>query len=151
MPHGFHKFYLLNGHGGNTDVNSVAVRELKQRNPKCTFGHIGYFAFCTEVIAELMEGPQKEMRHACEAEASLGLFLFPELVRADKLRDDGLRPEPPVRGAVHFFDEMTEEGSLGFATLATAAKGEKIFVAAVEGVTRELEAIADGYTLQGYF
>ena len=98
-----------------------------------------------------MEGPQKEMRHACEAEASLGLFLFPELVRADKLRDDGLRPEPPVRGAVHFFDEMTEEGSLGFATLATAAKGEKIFVAAVEGVTRELEAIADGYTLQGYF
>ncbi len=151
LPHGFHKFYVLNGHGGNTDLNSIAMRELKQRNPTATFGHSGYFAFCTDVVAAVLEGPQKEMRHACESEASLGLHLFPQLVRRDKLRDDGLKTEPSLKGMVHFFDEMTVEGSLGFATLATAEKGAKIFSAAVDGVVTELTAVADGYVLKGYF
>lgn len=147
IPHGFTKFYVLNGHGGNTEPNGVALRELKQRYPNFTFGHSGYFAFLADQAKEILEGPTKEMRHACEAEASLALHLFPELVRKDKLRDDGLKPEPPIRGVIHHFDEMTEDGSLGHATFATAEKGKRFFDLAVEGVVRELTAIADGYTL----
>lgn len=149
IPHGFEKFYVVNGHGGNTEPNGVALRGLKARHPALTFGHSGYFAFSTEVAAETMEGPFKEIRHACEAETSLMLHLHPHLVRTDLLRDDGLAPDPPVRGVIHTFDEMTEGGSLGYATLGTAEKGRKIYEAACAGLEAELRAVADGYVLAG--
>ena len=149
IPHGFHKFYVLNGHGGNTEPNGIAMRRLKAKHPNLTFGHSGYFPFAEAKIAEVLEGPVKKMMHACEAEASLIMHLRPELVRTQLLRDDGLHPEPNVVGVVHHFDELTEEGSLGYATLATSAKGKAIFEAAVEGVAQELQRIADGYVLIG--
>jgi creatinine amidohydrolase len=89
------------------------------------------------------------MRHACEAETSLMLHLRPDLVRKDLIRDDGLKPEPPLRGVVHHFDEVSEDGSLGHATYATPEKGRMIFEAAVLAVAAEIEAIAEGYVLIG--
>ncbi len=149
LPHGFAKFFVLNGHGGNTEPNGVAMRELKAAHGAQTFGHSGYFAYVESEVAAILEGPTKEMRHACEAETSLVMFLRPALVRADLLRDDGLLPEPPVRGLVHHFDEMTQEGSYGYATLATKEKGRRIFEAAVAAASKEIEALADGYVLIG--
>jgi len=149
IPHGFHRFYVLNGHGGNKEPNGIAMRKLKARHVEATFGHSSYYDFAKTAVAETLEGPLKELRHACEAETSLILHLYPHLVRRDKLRDDGLAPEPKIVGLVHHFDEVTEQGSYGFATLATSEKGEKIFSAAVAGVTSEIEGIANGYFLRG--
>jgi creatinine amidohydrolase len=150
IPHGFRKFYLLNGHGGNTEPNGIALRELKAEYPNCVFAHKGYFqCIPPELTASVMEGPLKEIKHACEAEASLMMHLRPELVRMDKLRDDGLLPEPPVQGAVLHFDEMTEQGSFGYATLATSVKGERLFKAAVEGVLQQIRYFAEGFVLRG--
>ncbi len=148
IPHGFHKFYLLNGHGGNTEPNGVALRELKSKYRNCTFGHSGYFAFIGPEIENVMTGPVRSMMHACEAETSLMMHLAPTLVRVDRLRDDGLAANPPLRGVIHHFDEFTEQGSLGYATLATAEKGKKLFELALEGCVKEIEAIADGYVLE---
>ena len=78
------------------------------------------------------------------------MHIAPELGAAkDKLRDDGLTTEPPVKGVIHHFDEMTEQGSMGYATLATAGKGKRLFELAVEGCAREITRIADGYVLRG--
>jgi creatinine amidohydrolase len=148
IPHGFYRFYVINGHGGNTEPNGVALRELKQRNLNCTFGHSGYFSFIGSEIESIMEGPLKDIRHACEAEASLMLHIAPELVRKDLLRNDGLRASPNVKGVIHHFDEITEEGSLGYATLANADKGKRLFDLAVDGCVREIAGIADGYVLE---
>jgi creatinine amidohydrolase len=57
--------------------------------------------------------------------------------------------EPEVRGLVLHFDEMTEEGSKGYATLATAEKGKRLFEAAIEGAVKEIGALAGGFVLQG--
>lgn len=149
LPHGFHKFYVLNGHGGNREPNGIAIRSLKARYPNAAFGHASYYDFAKNAVAEVMEGPLKELRHACEAETSLILHLHPDLVRRDKLRDDGLVSEPRVFGVTHHFDEITEQGSYGYATLATAEKGKIIFDAAVAGVVSEIGAIASGYVLRG--
>jgi len=148
LPHGFYKFYVLNGHGGNTEPNGMTLRKLKQREPRLWLGHQGYFAFSASAAARVLEGPTKFIRHACEAEASLMMHLHPHLVRMNKLRDDGLSPEPPVKGMIHHFDEISQEGSLGYATLATAEKGKKLFDAAVKGVVEELQAVAEGYLLK---
>lgn len=149
IAHGFTKLYVLNGHGGNTAPNAVALRRLKANHPALSFGHAGYFEFIGDLCAEVLEGPVKGIQHACEAEASLMAHLHPELVRTDKLRDDGLAAEPPLRGMVHHFDEITEEGSLGYATLATAEKGRRLFEAALEGACAEIRALAEGYNLIG--
>jgi creatinine amidohydrolase len=147
--HGFHKFYVLNGHGGNTDPNGVALRELKQQHPTFTFGTSSYYSFAATKIAEALEGPLKGIRHACEAETSLMLHVRPDLVQVERIRNDGLVADPAVAGVIHNFDEVTEEGSFGYATLATAEKGKAIFASAVDGVSKELETIADGYALIG--
>ena len=149
LPHGFRKFYFLNGHGGNTEPNGVALRKMKAKYRNALFGHLGYFALITDEIKDVLEGPAKDMRHACEAEASLIMHLHPELVRKERLRDDGLRTEPPVKGAVLHFDEFTEQGSLGYATLASPEKGKKIFDAAVRAASTEIERFADGFVLVG--
>lgn len=148
LPHGFHKFYVINGHGGNTEPNGVALRELKLKYPSATFGHHGYFHFIGSEIESIMEGPLKQIRHACEAEASMMMHVAPHLVRMEKLRDDGLRSNPPVQGVIHHFDEMTEQGSFGYAILATAEKGKQLFELAVKGCVREIKALADGYVLE---
>lgn len=143
--HGFRKFYLLNGHGGNDDPNGVAARTLKANHPNAFFGRGSYYEFARSAICDALEGPLKEMRHACEAETSLMMHLHPSLVRLDKLRDDGLQSEPAIRGAINHFDEITEQGSFGFATRGSTEKGKVIFEAAVHGVVEELRAVSGAY------
>ena len=149
IPHAFTKFFILNGHGGNNDPNSIVSRELKLAYPTATFGHCGYYEYVADEIGPLLDGPLKKMAHACEAEASLVMHLAPHLVRLDRLRDDGLSSEPAIRGLCHHFDEMTEEGSYGYATFATPEKGRLIFDAAVLAVTDEMRSLAEGYVLTG--
>ncbi len=148
VGHGFTKFMLINGHGGNTAPNSIACREFKDNYPELTFVQAGYFQFIDDaVLAEVMEGPAKGIQHACEAETSLMLHIAPDLVRPDKLRDDGFHTEPKVEGVTLRFDEWTEEGSLGYATLGTAEKGRRLFESAVEGACTQVSALANGFVL----
>ncbi|MCW5940498.1 MAG: creatininase family protein [Fimbriimonadaceae bacterium] len=148
--HGFWKFYLLNGHGGNTSPNDLVCRRLKEQNAENVYGHVGYFDFLgPETLGSTLTGASKTIRHACEAESSLMMHLHPRLVRTDKLRDDGLADPSKVPGLVWMFDEITEEGSLGEATLATADKGRRLFEEAVAGVVAALESLHEGVALAG--
>ena len=147
-PHGFRRFYVLNGHGGNAAPNEIALRGLKAAMPNLALGGTDYYAFARDAIREATTGPQKELRHADEAETSLMLHVAPELVRMAQAYDDGLTPEPPVAGLVEPFDATTERGSYGYPSYATAEKGAAIFGAAVAGVVAELEAFR-GYVLRG--
>jgi creatinine amidohydrolase len=149
IPHAFTKFFVLNGHGGNGEPNGIAIRELKAAHPDLTFGHSGYYDYVSTEISQQLTGPLKHMAHACEAETSLVMHLAPNLVRKDKLRNDGLVAEPFIRGLCHHFDEMTEEGSYGYATLGTPEKGKAIFESAVFAITEELRCLAEGYVLTG--
>jgi creatinine amidohydrolase len=149
--HRFHRFLIINGHGGNNEPNGVTLRQIKEQNPNLTLGHRGYYQFAEQVIAETLEGSIKGIQHACEAEVSLMLHLHPEKVRKDLIRDDGLRPVTPVQSLVKGWDEISEEGSFGFATLGTAVKGKRIFDACVEGIMNEIEAIHAGVVYRGIF
>jgi creatinine amidohydrolase len=145
--HGFFKFFFLNAHGGNTELNGIVTRILKEGNRQLWVGHRGYYSFIEKEIAETLEGPFKAIRHGCEAETSLMLHLHPEKVRRDKIQDDGLIPSPPVEGMTHMYDEVTQRGSNGFATLATAEKGKFLFELGVKRVVENFETIHSGYTL----
>jgi len=148
--HGFHRFYVLNGHGGNAEPNGLALRQLKDEHPGWTLGHGGYYHFIPPATMEAnLIGPMKEIGHACEAETSLMMWVRPELVRADRIQDDGLRSSARVPGLVWRFDELSERGPLGYPSLATREAGERLFFAATEGVTQALRALREGITLIG--
>lgn len=149
IKHGFQRFFLLNGHGGNAEPNGIAMRKLKVLHPSLTFGHSNYYTFCETEAASVLEGPAKRIQHACEAETSLIMHIRPDLVREDKIRDDGLTVDPPILGLTNHFDEITEQGSLGYATLATPEKGRTIFEAAVAGIVKNFENLHGGHVFLG--
>ncbi|MBS1709686.1 MAG: creatininase family protein, partial [Armatimonadetes bacterium] len=73
--HGFWKFYVVNGHGGNTEPNGVAMRALKEKDKDLLLGHVGYFEFIDPALLAGLKGPLKNIAHACEAETSLMMHL----------------------------------------------------------------------------
>lgn len=151
LSHGFRKFLVINGHGGNTEPNGIALRELKAAYNEGFFAHAGYFSLVGDVAAGVLKGPLKSIRHACEAEASMMLHLFPDLVRVNLLRDDGLEsdpPAPPGLAVIHHFDEVTEEGSWGYATYADKETGRRLIEAAVEGVIGAIDHVAEGFVFR---
>jgi creatinine amidohydrolase len=95
-------------------------------------------------VADLLE-KQPGALHACEAETSVMLFLYPELVRMDRARDfhlpeeeferyvRGQLPAPPPGGA----------GTVGSPTAATAAKGEAIYHRIMHAVRRAVFLVED--------
>lgn len=145
--HRFTRFLVLNGHGGNTDLNSIVLRRFKNLYPNQTFAHTGYFELITDAISESLKGPLKHISHACEAETSLVMHLRPDLVRRDNLRDDGMRAEPPISGLVFNFDELSDEGSIGCSTYASPETGAKIFDAAVQATSELLQRMANSYVM----
>jgi creatinine amidohydrolase len=148
--HGFHKIFLVNGHGGNSSPHDVVLRKWKHHNPAHTVGSVDYYKlFPQSLLDQNVRGPLKAVRHACEIETSLMLHLAPELVRLEASRDDGLRPEEPVSGVVWNYDELTEDGGFGYPTLATAELGQVLFESAVEKLTELLVALASGFSLVG--
>jgi creatinine amidohydrolase len=95
-------------------------------------------------IGDLLE-TQPGHLHGCEAETSVMLFLYPELVRMGRARDfqlpeaeferyiRGQLPSPPPGGA----------GVVGNPTAATAAKGQAIYERVLEAVRRAVFGAAD--------
>lgn len=147
---GFLVAYIVNGHGGNTSGNDLAVRELKTRFPNITVGAAGYFEFIAPTVMEqTLTGPFRTIRHACEAETSLMLHCHPQQVRMDRAVDDGLDPVPFVPGLGATFAERTQDGVLGCATLGTAEKGRVLFEAAVTGLAEACRALSEGIHYQG--
>lgn len=152
ISHGFTRFFVVNGHGGNTEPNGIALRSLKAKHPNMVFAHADYYQFVGPEGEKAMKGPLKSIKHACEAEASMMLHLYPNLVRRERLRDDGLRcvPEPPAGlKLIQHFDEITEEGSFGHATHADAETGRRLIELAVDGCALAVEFLYSGYHLVG--
>lgn len=150
MHHGFRKIFVINGHGGNSGPNQVALRALREERLDCQLGEAGWFEFVpAEVWQEVMEGPTKTIRHACEAETSVMLHLYPDLVQKDKLGSDGLQSDPPVPGMIWTFDEMTDMGSWGHSIHATPAKGWRLYEEAVKGGIAAMDALSEGVVLLG--
>jgi creatinine amidohydrolase len=144
--HGFRRLYVLNGHLGNHALNEVALREVKLRHPNALLAHGEYFHLAQAEVDAVMQAfghpGGLTMGHGDEIETSLMLAVAPERVRLSRVIDDGLSPEPPVQGLVTSFEERSEQGIAGNATVANAPLGTQLLAAIVERVTYELTQFA---------
>jgi creatinine amidohydrolase len=139
---------LLNGHGGNRAPLGVALIELAGEETRA-YG-MTYWDLLGDVVAEEL-GPAapEACGHACALETSLMQHLHPDSVRESLIPPDGTPPTWPdphmfsseVVEVVRPFEELKADGVVGRPSLATPELGRRLFDAAVERGSREVERI----------
>ena len=146
--HGFYKILIVNAHGSNRPVLDIAARLTIVENPDVQCGMLSWWDLKTvrEAVGEFRES--EWTGHACELETSLYLAVDPERVRMDLARPDlnprmskhfwsDLVDQPPAGHSTKVFltdywSTVSETGTWGDPTSATAAKGNAILAAAAE-------------------
>ena len=155
--HGFRKILILNGHGSNRPVLDVAARLAIVDNPDVQCGMLSWWDLkrVREAVAEFRES--EWTGHACELETSVYLAVDPGNVHMELARVDvnprmsphfwsDLVDQPPAGYATkvnmtEYWSTVSETGTWGDPTVATAEKGEAILRAASDEraeIVREL-------------
>ncbi len=136
LDDGYRRVLLLNGHGGNIDPMRVALRRLQPGYPHALLTAASYWSIAEQEIITQLDGEDKILGHACEAETSLVMHLRPDLVRTDDVEDatDYVRD---MQSGVFICQDMaqrTREGYTGRPDLASADKGAAMFEAIVSRI-----------------
>jgi len=84
---GFKKILIVNGHGGNNEILRVFLRDsLTKKKEYALYAMISPWAPLAELTAKLSEG--RTVGHACELETSVGLYLFEDLIKMDRVKQE---------------------------------------------------------------
>ncbi len=145
VARGFDRFYLLNGHGGNSSFIINAVKYAGERHPRVFCATAWLYLSGPNGIASLEKYRQSKlggMGHACELETSLILHLRPELVHLERVVDETDFISTPsyymdwVEGGALIANppwaDDTKTGAYGAGSLASAKKGKIWLNAAID-------------------
>jgi creatinine amidohydrolase len=153
VEHGFRRFLIVNGHGGNNGIVDVLASTLGRKHyGKATIAGLTYFALARDAIAKLRESRPGGMGHACEFETSMLMHLRPDLVQVERAAVTYPNPgstylttdllgSSAVR-TYHDFGDLAESGTLGDPSLASAEKGARFFEAVRNEMVRFIEDFA---------
>lgn len=153
--HGINKIIILNGHGGNRYSLYIAARRAKDELGLSVVA-TEYWSFIPQKVTESNVETARidssfSVGHACEAETSMGLYIFPDKVRKNAIRKEEIELSPKqrlmlpyLRGHIIYpgFDvELSKTGvkPFGDPTIASFEKGKNLIEAAVKGFTEFLE------------
>jgi creatinine amidohydrolase len=137
VGHGFERFYLISGHGGNCSFLTNVIKYAGERHPRIFCATTWLYLSGPEGIEVLQkhrQSGQGGMGHAGELETSLILHLKPELVDMHQVVDE----TDFIATASYFMDwveggalvanppwyDDTATGAYGAGSLATAENGE---------------------------
>ena len=138
---GFQSVFLLNGHGGNSELIQLVVRDLALKYP-CRLAAASYWTVAWDSLVE--EGahlPGRLPGHAGAFETSQVMVLRPELVREPRPhRSEATGSDPrgfsqPCRIEEHGFWQSID-GYTDSPDRADAAQGKRYLAAAVKFVAR---------------
>jgi creatinine amidohydrolase len=143
--HGIERFFIVDGHAGNQGALDVLMTKLRFQM-EIRAAYLFYFTLVDDVIREGVK--TERWGHACEVETSMGLALQPDIVRGEALELGKVRSTtlpysntvgPLKLGVPLSFDEITENGALGDARLASEAFGQELADAVVSRSVEFLE------------
>ncbi|MEM1509267.1 MAG: creatininase family protein [Thermofilaceae archaeon] len=140
---GFKRILILNAHGGNRRPLSFFVREMQEKGkPYLLYAWVEPWKAIQDVIEKIRE--TEPIEHACEIETSMGLHLFPELCKLERVKGPAkLGVEKVVNDIQTMVDWVSYaiEGYVGDPRAATKDKGKVIFEEWVRKVADLLEKI----------
>ena len=137
VAHGFTRFYLMSGHGGNCSFLVNVVKYAGEKYPRIFCATSFLYLSGPQGVAALdqkRQSPLGGMGHACELETSLMLHLRPKLIHLERAVDElafistpsyymdwieggDLTANPP-------WEDDTRTGAYGAGSLGTAQKGK---------------------------
>lgn len=136
---GFKNFMIINGHAGNTPIIGQVCRPL-ERDLGIKTAQVDWWRFTHKAALGVCENEGWMCHgHASECGTSVMLYLHPEYV--DMSKAACVTPKEGEKFGEYddfieytVFNETTESGILGDATIASAEKGERIFTKAVDRI-----------------
>lgn len=148
--HGFRRFALLLGHGGNYATMQAAAQDLAVELPQSQFVFLNWLPYSESKYPEFIRSKRSE-GHSGEGETARVLVSHPNLVQmqraqvfyseaADKAEDK----EHPLMGGGIFqattnWKSLTPYGSVGDPTLATVKTGTKSYEVIVDWIVYALK------------
>jgi creatinine amidohydrolase len=139
---GIHRILLLNAHDGNIPSIEIAARTAKVAHPELSIATIDWWVVTNQRIAEGTFDVWDGWGHGGEAETSLGLALFPELMQMEHARGQVPTTDPYVK-EFWLFEELTKYGASGDPKHATTAKGQAIVDVVVDYMVPYLRRFED--------
>jgi creatinine amidohydrolase len=157
--HGFRHILIVNGHGSNRPCLDLAARLTIVDNPDVACGMLSWWDLRDVQNAIRAFRASEWTGHACELETSVYLAVDADNVAMDKARIDinprmskhfwsDLVGQPPDGYANHVFmtdywSTVSETGTWGDPTVATAEKGETIIQAAAAEIVEIMRELKD--------
>lgn len=149
QQHGFQRFMIVNGHGGNTAALGNAVVRINEELAPTFVASAIYFSFADEGIDEQF-GIEGITGHACEMETSAAMYLAPEIVKTNALAagemtelTHELRQSLRKYGVAvpYRFDRYTANGALGDARKASLEYGQALMESALNNFVAFMDEI----------
>jgi len=143
--HGLGHFLLVNGHGGNVDpLNVISMKLRRELNVQVAV------MFYMQLAADVIKAGAKTTLygHACEVETSVGLYLAPQAVKPERGAGEvnhyahaytDIKSEARLNYPF-MFEELTANGALGDARLATFEFGQTIVETTLERTLEFLQS-----------
>ena len=152
--HGFSKFLILNGHGGNITAAEVCAQDISMEL-SLPIVAATYWLEAADRFAKILE-TQTNVMHACEAETSMMMALEPNLV-VDSLLNEAKGPMKldflnAGKGSYRWrsLTHVTSNGVIGDPSQSSSAKGEQLLQEASQAIF-ELICNPDTFKLQSEF
>jgi creatinine amidohydrolase len=144
--HGFTKIAMINGHGGNRLPTQTVIMNIVEELGFPVY-FLEYHLGSEQVIRDTLE-TQNQIVHACEAETSMMLAYYPELVDPIYKETKGGNITKDTKlgaGAYTFsrFETKTECGALGNSYAATPEKGKIILEAMGKNLAKAVSDLWD--------
>jgi creatinine amidohydrolase/Fe(II)-dependent formamide hydrolase-like protein len=148
LNHGFRRAVVIPSHGGNFDVVTEAVAELRRKLPE---KQISTFADLKRLIAashklsnEFGIAPGASGAHAGEFETSILLFLRPDLVEMNRAEEGFTKDIGPLIPDLlkYGLAKVTHNGILGDGRLGDASRGARYLGAWLDLILDEVHASA---------
>lgn len=151
QQHGFERFMIVNGHGGNVAPLGDAVVRINEELSPRFIGHALYFGFVDKGIDEQF-GIDGITGHACEMETSAAMYLAPEIVKTGSLAAGEMTELTyNLRGSLgkygvnvpYRFDRYTTNGALGDARRSSVEYGGAMMESALTNFVAFMEEIVN--------
>ncbi|WP_205124343.1 creatininase family protein [Tsukamurella asaccharolytica] len=142
--HGFRRFLVVNGHGGNNAVLGTTAQDLLGTHPDVELAWVGVSALAKDAVARL--GVSEVHGHCGESETAQMLHVAPDLVRSELLEPGTTtlaQMEPVARlsrtpgfNLALAWERLTPNGVLGDPTRVSAEDGRRIIDESVTTLAR---------------